>query len=175
MVIAKIDACSLIWIVKTELFPIFHQMYEKIIITEEVQRETVENGLLKGFSDAKVIQTKIHNHEIEVTSVKTLIPMDLGQGEIEIISDAIEELKTQKSVVFLSQDKKAKQLAKKYQIYTQGIEVSIAEAALKGIISETMFFQKLQELSIKYLIPNERIMEIQKFYLENRGDINGIK
>jgi predicted nucleic acid-binding protein len=175
MVIAKIDACSLIWVIKTDLFPIFRELYEKIIITEEVQRETVNQGLIKGFPDSKIIQEKILNDEIEVIPIKDLISENLGKGEIEIISEAIQEINRNKPVIVLSQDKKAKQLAKKYRIDAQGVELSVAEAALKGIISEMQFFQKLQELSIKFLIPNERIMEIQKFYLENRGEKNGIE
>ncbi len=166
--IAKFDACSLIWVIKVEIFDLMKKLYEKIIITSEVSRETVEIGLKKGYPDAKIIQEKINNKEILVIECEQIHFLNLGVGEAEVLTETQKEIKEGYNVIFITQDKKAKNRAIINKIPTQGVEVCLLEVAIKEIITREDFLTKLYLLATKFLIPNERIIEIEKYYEKKR-------
>ncbi len=168
MVIAKIDSCSLIWAVKSECFNILEKIYDKIIITREVEKETVTEGLKKGFTDAEIIQKIIRDKKISVIDTREKCGHKLGKGESETIAESMKEMKNGKIVHFLCQDNKAKKAAISDNIITQGIEISLLEAVLTEIITEQEFYEKLALFNQEFCIPIERTLEIQKFFELNK-------
>jgi len=162
--IAKFDSCSLIWIIKAEIFNIMKKLFEKIVITSEIMNETVYKGLKKGYPDAKIIQDKIINKEILVLECKEKYYLNLGDGEAEVLSETQREHKKGISTLFITQDKKAKKQAMLNNIPTQGVEICLLEAALKKKITREEFLAKLYQLGTEFSIPNERIIEIEKYF-----------
>lgn len=152
-----------------EIFSVIKKLFDKIIITLEIVNETVYEGLKKGYPDAKIIQQKINEKEILVIKCNQKSYLNLGDGESEVLTETQKELKEGINVIFITQDKKAKKLAISDKIPTQGIEICLLEAALKKIITKEEFLSKLYQLGIEFLIPNERILEIEKFF-ELKGD-----
>lgn len=144
------------------------KIFEKIIITSEILNETVNKGLEKEYPDAKIIQEKINNKEISVMECEQKYYLNLGDGEAEVLSETQSEQKKGINAIFITQDKKAKKIAMIHQIPTQGVEICLLEAALKKIITREEFLLKLYQLSTEFLIPNERIIEIEK-YFEMKG------
>lgn len=147
-----------------EIFSVIKKLFDKIIITLEIVNETVYEGLKKGYPDAKIIQQKINDKEILVIKCNQKSYLNLGDGESEVLTETQKELKEGINVIFITQDKKAKKLAISDKIPTQGIEICLLEAALKKIITKEEFLSKLYQLGIEFLIPNERILEIEKFF-----------
>lgn len=162
--IAKFDACSLIWVIKVEIFNIMQNLFEKIIITSEIVNEAVNKGLQKGYPDAKIIQEKINDKEIIVIECEEKYYLNLGDGESEVLSVTQLEQKKGLNAIFITQDKKAKKIAMINNVPTQGVEICLLEAGLKKLITREEFLQKLYQLGTEFLIPNERIMEIEKYF-----------
>ena len=54
-------------------------------------------------------------------------------------------------------------------IPSQGIEICLLEAALKRIINKKEFLEKLYQIETEFLIPSERLIEIEKYFELNGG------
>lgn len=167
--IAKFDACSLIWAIKVDIFKTIQSIYQKIIITKEIEMEAVSEGLKRGYPDAKIIQEKIENKEILIIPCEKRLFENLGDGELEVISETHIEREKGINAIFITQDVKAKKLAMKNNIPAQGIEICLLEAALKKIISKEEFLIKLYKIGNEFLVPNERIIEIEIFFKKKGG------
>ena len=145
--------------------------YAEIIITSEIEHETVERGLKEGYPDAKIIQQKINEGLIKVLECKEKQYLNLGDGEAEVLTETQREKKKDINAIFITQDKKAKNKAMLNEIPVQGGEVCLLESALQKKISRKFFLRKLSQLGTKFLIPNERIIEIEKYH-ENKTEVN---
>lgn len=89
------DSSPLIWLTKTGNIKLLKQLYESVIIPEEVYNEVVTNGLLKGYHDAHVIQEQINQSWIRVEkldeetstrcSLITENAPEIHLGEVQVI------------------------------------------------------------------------------------------
>lgn len=119
--------------------------------------------------DAEQIQELIQRQEIRVVQAPNPTENRLDLGEAETISEVLREREAGQEVFFLSQDKKAIRIASALGITSQGIELSILEATLRQRVPENAFYELLERLTLEFTVPVDRIIEIEKFYREERG------
>ena len=88
----KINGSSLIYSIKLNLINEIKELYKEIIISPTVKREVIDQGKKKGKPDALVAENYLHQNKIKIhTPSNILKDLNLGKGETEIISLAIEE------------------------------------------------------------------------------------
>ena len=137
-----IDSSSLIIFAKINKLELLSRLYEKIYITNEIYRETVEQGLAINSSDAKIIKSFIDNKEIGVLKLNhpyenfsinlRSIYSQLGIGE----SDAIALSLQKENKALIIDESLGRQVAKLYNIKPIGSLRILLEAYKKEFIDE---------------------------------------
>jgi predicted nucleic acid-binding protein len=74
------------WLSKAGRLGLLRRLYGRVIIPEEVYRETVEKGLAEGFADAFVIKEAVEEGWVEV-SAPTGVDRDLCRRMMEAASE----------------------------------------------------------------------------------------
>lgn len=64
------DALPLIWLAKVGKLYLLREMFGKVLIEEEVKRETIERGKEEGATDALVIEDVVKEGWIEVKKIE---------------------------------------------------------------------------------------------------------
>lgn len=139
---ATIDAVSLIFILKIPaLKPLFQKHFKKIYITTPVREEVFENKISE-----ELVPLKSLSPLFELKNPKKQLQTKLGDGELSAIALASEE-----NLVFISEDKKAKGLAKSLGIQTASILAVLIKSKENGENNEKTAKDILFTLSEKGL------------------------
>jgi predicted nucleic acid-binding protein len=136
----KIDACSLIYLVKSDLLSLAEDLYKEIRITDSVYDEVVVQGKRAGYPDAAIAEAEVKRKQIKIVhskSKKEPSLASLGRGE----SDTIAEARTE-GCPALVDDSRAKIVARKLNVPFLSVDIMLIEAlARKKITMED--FQKM--------------------------------
>ncbi len=116
MRIAVCDSSTLILLAKISLVKKVYDYYDKVLITKEVFRETVELGKIKNKEDALIIEREVRENRINISEVKDksnikeiLKNFKCNLGEAEALSLAIE-----KNIKIFTDDLEAIKICKIY-------------------------------------------------------------
>ncbi len=124
----KIDSSSLIYISKLDLWSTLVHLYENLIITRKVFEEVVEQGKLRGKSDAFIIERKINEKILKIHSSNEQYPnLNLGKGETETIFESLKE-----KIPALLDDKKARLIGYKIGVEVFNLPLIFLKAYLKN-------------------------------------------
>ena len=80
------NSSPLMWLSKAGRLGLLKRLYGRVIVPEEVHRETVEKGLGDGFADAFVIKEAVNEGWVEV-SAPTEADRDLCRRMVERASE----------------------------------------------------------------------------------------
>ena len=158
------DSSSLILLAKSELLDVLAAK-TKLIISQEVHKEVVEDGLKQGFSDALTINNLIEKKKINVKKVKKHkeFPVTLGSGEKESIELYFQE-KANKIII---DDKKALQLCKLLQIPYLTTHIVLFDILRKKHIDKSKAMRSLEILNKEGRYSSEIILH----YYEKIGKV----
>lgn len=153
----KLDACSLIYLLKMDFIETLVKIDKQVYITEMVHEEVVIRGKKKGRADAYLCDKFIKKGDIKVhTSPENLLDINLGIGELEIMQNAIEH-----DCPCVIDDKKAQRVAISIGTKVKIVPLLLLEAFKLNIISEIeykMFFDSW----IHYADPPSELIELIK-------------
>ena len=159
--ILKFDSCSLIYIVKTDLFAAIHRYYGTIKITTGVKKECVDNGKQHGHRDAYVIEDLIGKGKIEVVAPDDLstkvLSHSLGIGETETILEA--ELEGCYAVL---NDQKSRICASQHGVKNITVEIILLELLSLDELDGVEFDKNVRMLATVSWMRAERMAELFK-------------
>lgn len=160
IIVAKMDASSLIRAKKIDIIDLIKKLYGGIIITETVYEEAVEKGMRRGYRDAYELKKIIDKGVIKVIKASGLASFSLGRGEAEVIHECIREKSEGKEVLFITDDNRSAKFAARKTIDVLGIDMVLLEAVIRGVISEEYFMDKIEELVELYPMDPSRLSMI---------------
>ena len=132
-----------------------------VIIPKQVYSE-IKEGEKSGREDSHKIESLIENGAIKVSEIsinKELEKQNLGEGEKAAISLAIDK----KIELILLDERKARRIAKFYNLNPRGTIGVLSEALKKNKISKKEFKELIQKLIKEgYRISEELIMDLLK-------------
>jgi predicted nucleic acid-binding protein len=130
------NATPLIYLAKIKRYDLLKSLYEKIIISQEVKIEIVDEGKKLKKSDALLIEKEIKNGFIEVKKVEKLIEtnLEIEHGELSTLS-----------------------LAKQLKIGEVLIDETLARMAAKiiGLVPKGTLYILLKNLKLKKITFND--------------------
>jgi predicted nucleic acid-binding protein len=129
------DSTPLIHLAKSGRLDILFSLYNKILITEEVYREVVEEGLILEKEDAVIINEHI-GKKIQIknpgsSSIQIMRKYYIHQGEAESILLALET-----NALLLMNERDGRIAAKSEGINVKGTIGVLFEALKKGVIDK---------------------------------------
>ncbi len=147
-----IDASSLIIFAKINKLELLSKLFGTLIITDEIYKETVEEGLIINAPDAKIIKKAIEDNKIKLISLnnkysnlckelkETFSQLDIGESEV--IALALQN----KEKAIIIDEKLGRKVCKLYKIKPIGTLRIILESYKKGIIKEQEVKETINEL-----------------------------
>ena len=123
-------------------------LFKKIIIPEEVYKETVLKGGEKGFSDSIVIERAVKDGWIQVKKVKRDTDIlkfapELDAGEVEVLSLA---RKIKPMPLLLIDDASARAIAESFGFPVKGTIYVILRAFRKGLLTKNEAKEHINKL-----------------------------
>lgn len=145
----KIDSSTLIISLKMNFIEILVQLYDDLIITQAIYKETIVKGKKKGKEGAIIGEKLINENKIKIHKIdEKLMDLKLGIGETEIIHNSIDL-----SCLCMIEDKKARKIAENFNLDVRNIPISILEAFKNKIIDESEFEEYLVKW-VRYASPS---------------------
>ena len=107
------------------------KFYSELVISPAIKKEVIDQGKIKGYSDALIAEQNLERGIIKIHTPKSLLTnLNLGMGEIEILSLAIEE-----NSPCLIDDINAQMIGIKLNIDLKSIPLILLELLKKGSIT----------------------------------------
>lgn len=145
----KIDSSTLIISLKMNFIEILVQLYDDLIITQAIYKETIVKGKKKGKEEAIIGEKLIKANKIKIHKIdEVLMDLKLGIGETEIIRNSIDL-----DCLCMIEDKKARKIAENFNLDVRNIPISILEAFKNKIIDESEFEEYLIKW-VRYASPS---------------------
>ena len=145
MTVIKFDSSSLIYLVKLDFINHLMNHYSRIIIPNNVKLEIVDEGKIRGKSDAYIIERNIDLGKIEVEMPSRNLDFNLGNGETAVINLAIDEKKDDPVVCI--DDLKAEKIAFNLNINIISSDILILQFLKNEIITRKECEEYLTKLS----------------------------
>jgi len=156
--VLKIDACSLIYLAKSDLLPIARGLYRDLRITRGVYEEVVLEGRRRNRSDAFVVDSHIEKKAVGVVDFDGDIPPELvamGRGE----SETVMESRAEKCPALLD-DIRSRVYAARAGIEYTSVDVLLIEALARGKITPEEFGDYARTLAKACSMRAERFAEL---------------
>ncbi|MHA1584235.1 MAG: hypothetical protein ACTSWL_03200 [Promethearchaeota archaeon] len=163
----KFDSCSLIEAQKLNIIPLINEIYGSIYITPQVNKEAIENELNNDIISE--LKNKIKHKSIIKIPANGIILSNLGRGEAETIAEVKNENDNGEMAVFVSEDKKAMQVALKQNQRVLSLEMLLVEACLKNYLSEQEFKEKIYEFDSFHKLKLIRMSELFEYVRLNKS------
>jgi len=141
----KIDACSLIYLVKSDLLSVALDLYKEIRITDSVYDEVIVRRKRAGHSDAAVAEAEVQRKKIKVVPSKAKKEpslASLGRGESDTIAEARAE-----DCPALVDDSRAKVVARKLKVPFLSVDIMLIEALARKKITMDEFQRMARDLN----------------------------
>lgn len=166
-----IDSSSLIIFAKINKLNVLERLYKSLEITKEVYKETVEEGLVVGASDAEIIKKYVESGKIKIIPLnekyekisEELIKIypQIDIGESSIISLCLQESK--RGVII--DEATARKVAKLYGVRAVGSLRILLESYKKDIINENEIREIVSEIiKNKFRLGGEVINEFWNIF-----------
>jgi|GEM_PF-2554101 predicted nucleic acid-binding protein len=166
-----IDSSSLIIFAKINKLNVLERLYKSLGITKEVYKETVEEGLVVGASDAEIIKKYVESGKIKIIPLnekyekisEELIKIypQIDIGESSIISLCLQESK--RGVII--DEATARKVAKLYGVRAVGSLRILLESYKKDIINENEIREIVSEIiKNKFRLGGEVINEFWNIF-----------
>lgn len=159
----KIDTCSLIELQKLSLIPIIHEMYGPLHITTAVYNELINDALPRNRTFSEKFINDIEKKTIQLIDYKGILTNNLGKGEAETIAEVKKETDDGEEVLFVTEDKKAKQISIQNHLNVLSVDFLLVQACIEKKISEFEFDKKLMEFDSFHKLNLIRITELRKY------------
>ncbi|MEX2754296.1 MAG: hypothetical protein Q6365_002805 [Candidatus Sigynarchaeota archaeon] len=131
----KIDASSLIYLLRMNFIDVLVKFENELVITKAVHDEVVIRGKNKGRADAFICEKLIHEGRITVHDhLGYMLNVNLGPGEQETIQNAME-----KQCSCVLDDQKALRMATSMGVAVKQVPFLMLEALKKNVISSIEF------------------------------------
>lgn len=154
----KIDACSLIYLAKSDLLPVAAQLYRDLRITRSVYEEVVLEGKRRNRPDAYLVDAHVQNRKLAVVDFEGEIPPEIiamGRGE----SETVMESKKEKCPALLD-DIRSKAYAARSGIEYTSADILLIEALARKRISAEEFGEYARKLGKACSMRAERFAEL---------------
>ena len=166
-----IDSSSLIIFAKINKLNVLERLYKSLGITKEVYKETVEEGLVVGASDAEIIKKYVESGKIKIIPLnekyekisEELIKIypQIDIGESSIISLCFQESK--RGIII--DEATARKVAKLYGVRAVGSLRILLESYKKDIINENEIREIVSEIiKNKFRLGGEVINEFWNIF-----------
>lgn len=159
----KLDACSLIYLQKIDMIPFVAESLGDILITEEVYKEMIDRGVEKGETDAEQLKIHVDQGHIQRINARGILSASLDIGEAQTLAEVKVEQDAGESVVFISDDKKAKKEAIRNHVDMLGVDSLLVELYLKKKLTADEFDEKILLLDRFHKLDLIRITELRRF------------
>ncbi len=138
------NTTPLIYLAKINRLELLHKLFDKIIISEEVKKEVVDEGKKRGSHDAAIVEQAILAGWITVHKTEILeMPIPIDVGEQATLSLA----KKNKTTTVLIDEISARTAAKLLGLTPRGTVFVLLEALKKKIIMQDEFLEILRQLA----------------------------
>ncbi len=141
----KIDSCSLIYLVKSDLLSLAIELYEEVRITDSVYDEVIVQGKRAGYPDAAMAEAEVQRKKIKIVRSKAKKEpslASLGCGESDTIAEARAE-----SCPALVDDSRAKIVARKLKVPFLSVDIMLIEALARKKITMDEFYKMARDLN----------------------------
>ena len=141
----KIDACSFIYLVKSDLLSLASELYKEIRITDSVYDEVIVQGKRAGHPDAAVAEAEVQRKKIKIIHSKAKKEpslASLGRGESDTIAEARAE-----DCPALVDDSRAKIVARKLNVPILSVDIMLIEALARKKITMNEFHKMARDLN----------------------------
>ncbi len=136
------DASPLINIAKAGKLYLMKELFGKVLIEEEVKRETIDKGKEEGAPDALVIEDAIADGWIEVEKIdeeKSFTGIHRGEGNSILLA------KKHNCLVMIDEDD-AREVARAMGLKVRGSLYVLKKSVEKGLISKDVAIRTLDEM-----------------------------
>jgi len=156
--VLKIDACSLIYLSKSDLLQVARQMYQDLRITRAVYDEVVVEGKKRNRPDAFVLEANVQNRALGVVAYDGTFPPEMsGMGKGE--SETVMESKSEKCPALLD-DIRSRAYAARAGIEYTSVDILLIEALARKKISAEDFGECARRLAKVCGMRAERFAEL---------------
>jgi predicted nucleic acid-binding protein len=159
----KIDCCSLILLQHLGIIPLVDDVIGKLVITEEVYREAIEEGIKKQKTIADKLAIHCELGNLLRVRNRGRLPLKLGSGEAETLAESKYEHDRGEKVICITEDKKAKREAIALHLALLGVDSLLVELCLRGHLTEDEFDEKIITLDKYHKLSLIRITELRRF------------
>lgn len=135
------DSSTLITLLDTKNFDLLFELFEEIIITDEVYSEITQNFYHKEKIDIYLISKKLKLQSIEHQEMFEMLIKRLDQGEAESIV-----LAKKLQLPLIIDERKGRKIAKELQIPIIGLIGIIIKLIEKDIVSKSRAIEIIQEV-----------------------------
>jgi hypothetical protein len=158
------NTSPVILLAKIGRLKLIKNLYEGLVITPFVKRETVDKGKELGAIDAREIEGAIKAGWIKVSRLnkrqrqqaqRLVKEAKIGFGEAEALVKAAD-----KELLLIVDDKEARAIAKSWGLEYTGTPLVLYEAFVKGLVSYDELIDDLAKLTKVMWISTEVITEI---------------
>ncbi len=136
------DASPLICLTKAGKLYLLKEMFGKVLIEEEVKRETIDQGIEEGAPDASVIEDAVKDGWIEVENVeevKNFSGIHKGEGNSILLA------KKHKCLVLIDEED-GREVARAMGLKVRGSLYVLKNAVERGLMSEDDTIKTLDEM-----------------------------
>lgn len=156
--VLKIDACSLIYLAKSDLLPVARLMYQELRITRAVYDEVVVEGKKRSRPDAFVLDANVQNRGIGIVAFDGAFPPEMsgmGKGESETLMESASE-----KCPALLDDIRSRAYAARSGIEYTSVDILLIEALARKKISPEEFGEYARRLGKACGMRAERFAEL---------------
>ncbi len=136
------DASPLINLAKTGKLYLMRELFEKVLIEEEVKQETIDRGKEEGAADALIIEDAVDEGWIEVMKIneeKSFTGIHKGEGNSILLAE-------EHRCLVIIDEEDAREVARSMGLKVRGSLYIIKNAVEKGLISEEEAIRTLDEM-----------------------------
>ena len=136
------DASPLIYLAKAGKLYLLREMFGKVLIEEEVKRETIDQGKEESAPDASVIEDAVNAGWIEVAKVeeeKSFSGIHKGEGNTILLA------KKHKCLVLIDEED-GREVARAVGLKVRGCLYVLKNAVEKGLMSKDGAIRTLDEM-----------------------------
>ena len=136
------DASPLISLAKAGKLYLLREIFERVLIEEEVKRETIDRGKEEGAPDALVIEDAVKEGWIEIEKIKEekrFSGIHKGEGNTILLA------KKHKCLVLIDEED-AREVARAVDLKVRGSLYVLKEAIEKNLISKEESIKTLDEM-----------------------------
>ena len=136
------DASPLICLAKAGKLHLLREIFERVLIEEEVKRETIDRGKEEGAPDALVIEDAVKEGWIEIEKIKEekrFSGIHKGEGNTILLA------KKHKCLVLIDEED-AREVARAVDLKVRGSLYVLREAIEKDLISKEESIRTLDEM-----------------------------